>query len=218
MGRRNLWLLGGVVLAVAFLVPGQKLAGTSWVIPDWYLREWVQLGLAAISLYWTPHVVRARNEFNFTAIGEVACLFIGIFLTMQVPIEILQLEGPKLGLTQPWQYFWASGALSSFLDNAPTYVVYFTAAGSLPAEGVNVMHQVMTATGAISIPLLTAVSLGSVLMGANTYIGNGPNFMVKSIAEQSGVKMPSFFGYMVYSLLILMPLYAIIHLFFLPAA
>lgn len=218
MGKRNLLLLGGVVLAVALLVPGHKFVGSSWTIPNIFLREWIQLGLAALSLYITPKEARRRNEFNFTAIAEVACLFIGIFLTMQVPIEILQLEGPKLGLTKPWQFFWASGILSSFLDNAPTYVVYFTTAGSLAEHSTNVLNHVMTATGSISVSLLTAISLGSVFMGANTYIGNGPNFMVKSIAEQSGVKMPSFFGYMVYSILILMPLYVVIHLFFLPTA
>ena len=214
-GNRNLFLLLGVVFAVAFLVPGQKFPGTNWVIPGIYLRETSLLILALISMKWTPKEPRERNQFNFVAIAEVACLFIGIFITMQVPIEILQIKGPELGFIKSWQFFWASGILSSFLDNAPTYVVYFTTAGSLNPQGMPILQQVLTETGAIAIPLLTGVSLGSVLMGANTYIGNGPNFMVKSIAEQSGIKMPSFFGYMIYSICILFPLYFIIQFLFL---
>lgn len=206
-GKRNLWLLGGVVLAVGVLVPNRALPVLGWQVPDLYVREAVQLALAGLSLWITPRGVRRMNNFNFTAILEVAALFIGIFITMQVPIEFLSIRGAELHLTEPWQYFWASGALSSFLDNAPTYVVYFSAAGALHAAGAEVMHGVETATGTIAIPLLKAISCGSVFMGAMTYIGNGPNFMVKSIAEQSGVKMPSFFGYMAYSIAILIPVF-----------
>ncbi|HEX2973379.1 MAG TPA: sodium:proton antiporter [Tepidisphaeraceae bacterium] len=213
-GKRNLVLLLGVVLAVALLVPGRTLPGTSWVIPNIYLREIVQLALAAISLAITPKIARQVNQFNFTAIGEVACLFIGIFITMQAPVEILQIEGVKLGLTSPAQFFWASGLLSSVLDNAPTYVVYFETAGSLTGSHLQLMSGVQTLTGTIPISLLAAISCGSVFMGANTYIGNGPNFMVKSIAEQSGVRMPSFFGYMAYSAAILIPLFLLLTLVF----
>jgi len=145
----------------------------------------------------------------------VACLFIGIFITMQVPVEILQLKGGELGLTKPWQFFWATGILSSFLDNAPTYVVYFSTATTLDPGNMSVMGVVVAGVPAhIPIPLLTAVSCGAVFMGANTYIGNGPNFMVKSIAERSGVKMPSFFGYMVYSTLILIPVFLLMTFLF----
>jgi Na+/H+ antiporter NhaD/arsenite permease-like protein len=127
---------------------------------------------------------------------------------MQAPIEILNAKGPELGLSTPVQFFWASGFLSSFLDNAPTYVVFFQTAGTLPWENTSeLMSGVQTATGTVPIPLLVAISCGSVFMGAMTYIGNGPNFMVKSIAEQAGVRMPSFFGYMIYSVLILVPVY-----------
>ncbi len=215
-GSVNFVLLLGVVVCVGTLVPGQKFPGTDWVVPRlWHeigFREILQLVLAAVSMWITPKGIREANGFNFTAIGEVACLFIGIFICMQVPIEILQGTGPMLkshGLTAPWFFFWASGGLSSFLDNAPTYVVYFETAKSLtwnnPAELL-----ALAGGGAIALPLLRAVSLGSVFMGANTYIGNGPNFMVKSIAEQSGVKMPSFFGYMLYSIGILIPLFLLI--------
>jgi Na+/H+ antiporter NhaD/arsenite permease-like protein len=206
------WLLG-VVAAVATLDPTKPFPGTQWrAFP--HLREIVQLAMAGFSLLTTQRVLRRENQFNFGAIGEVACLFIGIFITMQVPIEILQCRGPELGLTQAWHFFWASGTLSSFLDNAPTYVVYFAAAGTLAPPGLTLMHNVQTATGSIPVELLAAISCGSVFMGANTYIGNGPNFMVKAIAEQSGVKMPSFFGYMAYSLGILVPLFVLVTLVF----
>jgi len=215
-GKYNFLLLGGVIFAVAFLVPDSKFPGTSWVIPEHiYLREVVQLCLAAISMWVTPRAIREANRFNFTAIGEVAALFIGLFITMQVPIEILQAKGDQLGLVHPWHFFWAAGSLSSFLDNAPTYVVFFETAGALHGPGTHFITHLQTATGHISWELLVAVSIGSVFMGANTYIGNAPNFMVKSIAEHNGVKMPSFFGYMLYSGLILIPLFVLVTFVFL---
>lgn len=211
-----LWLVL-VVTAVATLDASKVFPGTSWK-PLPYLREAVQLALVGLSLLTTPRGLRGANGFNYTAIGEVACLFVGIFITMQVPIEILRTYGSMLGLTQPWHFFWASGLLSSFLDNAPTYVVYFTSAGTLHPPGMHYLHGVQTASGDIAIELLIAISCGSVFMGANTYIGNGPNFMVKSIAESYGVKMPSFFGYMLYSLGILIPLFIVMtFVFFTPA-
>ncbi|MCP4708590.1 MAG: sodium:proton antiporter [Planctomycetes bacterium] len=213
-GKVNfLWLLG-VVFSVAFLIPEKELFGLQgWpVIPNFF-REIMQLIFVAVSLMSTPQGIRQENKFNYVAIGEVAALFIGIFITMQVPVEILNAKGPELGLTQPWHFFWATGVLSSFLDNAPTYVVFFKTAGAFPAtEGQAVMEGLQTATGTISIQMLVAISLGAVFMGANTYIGNGPNFMVKSIAEQSGIKMPSFFGYMIYSVAILVPIFIVLTL------
>jgi Na+/H+ antiporter NhaD/arsenite permease-like protein len=210
-GLVNLPLLLGVVLAVALLVPGKQIFG--FTIPM-FLREGVQLGLAGLSWIVTPMAIRRANSFNFVAIGEVACLFIGIFITMMPAIEILNARGAELGLTQPWHFFWATGALSSFLDNAPTYVVFFETAGSLPLDPGMATLSVKSATGIIGVPLLVAISCGAVFMGANTYIGNGPNFMVKSIAEQSGVKMPSFFGYMLYSVAVLIPLFIVVTLVF----
>jgi Na+/H+ antiporter NhaD/arsenite permease-like protein len=220
-----LWLLG-VVAAVALLDPSKPVVGTNWVpvvqIGSYefvYIRECAQLLMALLSWITTQLALRKENEFNFGAIGEVACLFIGIFITMQVPIELLNAKGAELGLREPWQFFWASGTLSSFLDNAPTYVVYFETAVSLQydeaalaAQHIQMMHLPDGRT--LPISLLIAVSCGSVFMGANTYIGNGPNFMVKAIAEQSGVKMPSFFGYMLYSGAILIPLFVILTLVF----
>ena len=202
------WLLG-VVLAVATLDPSKAFPGTDWHAPH-YVREAAQLVFAGLSVVTTPKRLRTENQFNYAAIGEVAFLFIGIFITMQVPIEILQARGAALGLARPWQFFWASGVLSSFLDNAPTYAVYFATAGTLQPPGMELLSGVQTVTGTIPVRLLEAVSCGAVFMGANTYIGNGPNFMVKAIAEQSGVKMPSFFGYMAYSGLVLIPLFVVL--------
>lgn len=213
-GKFNFALLLGVVLAVALLVPGKEIPGLGWTVPEHlHLREIVQLSLAGLSLLLTSRAIRQANGFNFVPIGEVAALFIGIFITMMPAIELLQAKGPSLGLREPWHFFWATGVLSSFLDNAPTYVVFFETAGALAPHG-DMMTGVLTATGSINIGLLTAVSCGAVFMGANTYIGNGPNFMVKSIAEQSGVKMPSFFGYMIYSGCILIPLFALLDFVF----
>ena len=220
-GGANSLLLLGVVFAVALLVPGKTLPVVGWVVPDLHpfpfgVREIVQLFLAGVSMVITAKSIREANDFNFFAINEVGCLFIGIFITMQVPIEILNIKGPALGLHSPVHFFWATGALSSFLDNAPTYVVFFQTAGTLDwADPSQLLHGVETATGTIPLPLLVAISIGSVFMGANTYIGNGPNFMVKSIAEQAGVKMPSFFGYMVYSIIILVPVFILVTFVFL---
>ncbi len=131
---------------------------------------------------------------------------------MQVPIEVLRVYGSELGLSAPWQFFWASGTLSSFLDNAPTYVVFFETARSLPIP----RGSGCSSPTVIQPSLLVGISLGAVFMGSMTYIGNGPNFMVKAIAEQSGVKMPSFFGYMFkYSIPVLIPLFLIVTFLFL---
>ena len=214
-GSRNFVFLAGVILAVALLVPGQKLVGTNWVVPEgFFIREWVQLALTGISLLLTSKRIYKSNAFNLYPIAEVACLFFGIFITMQVPIEILRIRGPELGLTTGLQFFWATGVLSSVLDNAPTYVVFFETAASLGAPGQGLGEVIQTTEGPISTGLLTAISCGAVFMGAYTYIGNGPNFMAKSIAEYYGVRMPSFFGYMVYSSLILLPILAVVSLVF----
>jgi Na+/H+ antiporter NhaD/arsenite permease-like protein len=210
-GKVNLTYLAGVVAAVVLIVPGKPLLGSGPVVGE-FVREAIMLGLAALSLATTPRGLRAEVRFDYGAIAEVAALFLGIFLTMQVPIEILRAHGPSLPLREPWQYFWATGTLSSFLDNAPTYLVFFETAKSLPIpQGA---HLDLIHGEPIGLALLRAISLGAVFMGANTYIGNGPNFMVKSIAEGHGIKMPGFFGYMLYSLAILVPLFVVVTLLF----
>jgi Na+/H+ antiporter NhaD/arsenite permease-like protein len=189
-GLNAAWLVG-VVLAVAVLQ-------APW-------REMVIVVLAAISLKFTPGRIRRDNGFSSGPMVEVAVLFAGIFLTMIPALDLLRLRGDELGVRAPWQFFWASGALSSFLDNAPTYLT-FLALG----QGLRLPGEVVGVPAAI----LAAISVGSVAMGANTYIGNAPNFMVKAIAEEAGVKMPSFFGYMLYSGTILLPLFVVVTVVF----
>jgi Na+/H+ antiporter NhaD/arsenite permease-like protein len=212
-GAVNFAWLACVVLAVVGLVGGRALPGTEWAVPA-FLREGVLLALAGLSWVTTPRGVRAANGFRFNAIGEVAALFVGVFVCMQVPMEILKERGSELGLSRPWEFFWATGVLSSFLDNAPTYAVFFETAGVFGVEHGTVLHGVQAVDGTIPVALLRAVSLGAVLMGANTYIGNGPNFMVKSVAEEAGVKMPSFFAYLAYSTAVLAPLFIFLTLGF----
>ena len=204
-GRLNfVWLLG-IVLCVAFILPGEPFLGTPFR-PPVFLREMAMLLFVGVSLLATNSNIRIRNRFDYVAITEVAALFSGIFICMQVPIEILHVKGPQLGIDTSVEYFWFTGLLSSVLDNAPTYVVFFETATSLPPlPGLPLVA--LPEGEAIMEHLLAAISLGAVFMGANTYIGNGPNFMVKSIAENSGIRMPSFFGYMAYSLIILIPIF-----------
>jgi Na+/H+ antiporter NhaD/arsenite permease-like protein len=190
-GALNGVWLAGVVAAVAFLHAP--------------VREVAIVILAAISLARTPKAIRRANQFTAAPMVEVAVLFLGIFLTMIPALELLHVRGAELGVREPWQFFWATGVLSSFLDNAPTYLTFLALAQSLglAAEVVGVPHVI-----------LAAISVGAVAMGANTYIGNAPNFMVKAIAEAAGVRTPSFFGYMAYSGAVLLPLFALVTLLF----
>jgi len=190
-GKENFVLLAGVLAAVAFL-------HAPW-------REGAIVALALFSWLRTDPGLHRTNRFTFHPILEVAALFAGIFATMLPALHILQARGAELGVREPWQFFWATGALSSFLDNAPTYLTFLALARGLhlPADVVGVPNA-----------LLTAVSLGAVFMGANTYIGNGPNFMVRSIAEERGVKMPSFGGYMLYSGAVLIPVFVVVTVVF----
>ncbi|MHC4064629.1 MAG: sodium:proton antiporter [Planctomycetota bacterium] len=207
-GKVNLLYLLGVVLCVGLVKPGEPLPLLG-VKAFPFLRELLMFGLVVLSLKTTQPQIRKDNEFNYHAILEVAALFIGIFVAMQIPIEILNAKGASLGLSKPWHFFWATGTLSAFLDNAPTYVVFFTTAEAMThGAGPGVLD--LLGGGHVLESLLVGISLGAVFMGAMSYIGNGPNFMVKSIAEQSGVKMPSFFGFMLYSCVILLPLFAVI--------
>lgn len=159
---------------------------------------------AWLSFKTTKSEIRRRNHFTWGAIKEVAVLFIGIFITMQPALMLLKAVGPELGVTEPAQMFWATGALSSFLDNTPTYLVFLTTAGTL-----GFTQGIVTSLGTVPVKVLSAISCGAVFMGANTYIGNAPNFMVKSISDENGVNMPSFFGYMLWSLVFLVPVFII---------
>jgi Na+/H+ antiporter NhaD/arsenite permease-like protein len=190
VGTLNVLWLAGIVGAVFLPAP--------W-------REGMMLLMAALSLALTPRDVRRENGFTFGPIIEVAVLFLGIFLAMIPALAILQARGHSLGITQPWQFFWTTGALSSFLDNAPTYLTFLSLAQglSLPADVVGVPGI-----------LLQAISAGAVFMGANSYIGNGPNFMVKAIADEAKVKTPDFFSYMVIAAMVLGPVYVVVTLVF----
>lgn len=175
----------------------------------------IQLGfiLVAMLLSWitTSKNLRRHNNFEWGPIAEVAKLFIGIFITMIPALALLRAYGGTLGIDSPLTFFWSTGALSSFLDNSPTYVVFLTTAGAL---GSSAADAVITTVGSVDPSILLAISAGAVFMGAITYIGNAPNFMVKSIAEGNGVKMPSFFGYIGWSLCFLIPVFIIDTLLF----
>ncbi len=213
-GKVNFALLGGVVALV--LLSGFwkssvvfNVAGTEVGLPG-IVRDVGLLVITGLSLWLTPKLVHEKNQFGWGPMQEVAKLFAGIFLTIIPVIAMLKagVDGPfgaivravtrPDGSPDPAMYFWASGILSSFLDNAPTYLVFFNTAGGDPAT-------LMTTLA----PTLAAISAGAVFMGANTYIGNAPNLMVKAIAEDRGVKMPSFFGYMLWSFGILVPLFVV---------
>ena len=213
-GARNFWLLGGVAALV--LLSGLwkssvvfNIAGTELGLPG-LVRDAGLILITFVSLKITSAKVHADNQFSWGPMAEVAKLFAGIFLTIIPVIAMLKAgsSGPfgavvsavtrADGSPDPAMYFWATGVLSSFLDNAPTYLVFFNTAGGDP-------QLLMTALA----PTLAAISAGAVFMGANTYIGNAPNLMVKAIAEERGVKMPSFFGYMAWSGAVLIPLFII---------
>ena len=210
-GAINLFFLSAILLSVAFINPAEIPAMEAEDAP-WYmrfLREIVLFTILILSVITTGRKVRKLNHFSWEPITEVAILFIGIFVTMTPALLYLNENAASLGITEPMQFFFASGVLSSFLDNAPTAVAFHTVAEGLPiAEGTALMADV-------PIPMLTAIALGSVLFGAMTYIGNGPNFMVKAVAENEGVRMPSFFGYILkFSLIILLPTYILMALVF----
>jgi Na+/H+ antiporter NhaD/arsenite permease-like protein len=168
----------------------------------------VMIAMALLSLLLTSRQVRQANDFAWGAIIEVAVLFIGIFITMVPALQLVAAHGKDFGITEPWQYFWLTGSLSSFLDNAPTYLTFATLAAGQTDLTPLMNNQPL---------ILQAISCGAVFMGANTYIGNGPNFMVKAIADSMNYRTPSFFGYMLYSIFILLPIFGLVTwLFFRP--
>ncbi len=223
VGTYNFLFLGGIVGAVlmsGILDLGEvSTFGVHRATQDW-IRDGLLIVLGIASLVVTPRPLREENEFSWFPIVEVAFLFIGIFITM-IPCLLLLKAGAKgafafliNAVQEPWHYFWVTGLLSAFLDNAPTYLTFFnTALGSFYAG----------MTEAQSVPLLMtenavylkAVSTGAVFFGACSYIGNAPNFMVRSIAAESGVEMPSFFGYILkYSLVFLIPTFVVVTVIF----
>ena len=217
-GLNFLWLLGVIAINSGVGYFGKK---NGW--GDDLQKLLIVAGMAAmagLSVATTSKEIRASNKFTWGPIIEVAVIFLGIFVTM-VPATLLLEELGKSGairMTHAWEFFWGSGALSSFLDNAPTYITFASLACGVVGGQVGQTIDPSNLDQLLHYPqgvlFLKAVSCGSVFMGANTYIGNGPNFMVKAIAEENQVKMPSFFGYMAWSLAVLIPLFVGVTLLF----
>ena len=189
-GKRNLLFIIGVLLSVMLF--------------DAPIREVVMIGLAIFSLISTPKDIHEQNSFSYAPIVEVAILFAGIFITMVPALLILKARAAEFGVLLPWHFFWITGGLSSFLDNIPTYATLLSFAQGL-SRATGLPKEIV----GIPIKYLEAISVGAVFMGANSYIGNGPNFMVKAISEHRRVNIPSFFGYMLWSCGILIPLFLI---------
>jgi len=212
-GSINFVFIAGVLLATIFsaqLKSFTEVVGVGWLEGSPW-RELLMIVMGLLSMKYTAKALREENRFNFAAIIEVAVLFAGIFITMIPALQLLAIHGSELGVTSPAQFFWATGILSSFLDNAPTYLVFATTATSV--AGVPEIRDLAFSDGGRA--LFKAVAVGAVFMGANTYIGNAPNFMVKVIADtarERRVKMPSFFGYMLYSVGILVPVFILVTL------
>ncbi|MDA3912079.1 MAG: sodium:proton antiporter [Bacteroidales bacterium] len=211
-GNLNFVWLIGIVASVAFLndnyldiVHENHYFG--------FIREAAMLLLAGASLLFTKKMLRKANKFTWEPITEVAYLFLGIFITMTPALIFLGANAHDLGLTEPSQFYYATGLLSAFLDNAPTAVSFYELAIGMNPDKIAIVAEGFHA--GISEKILVAISVGSVFFGAMTYIGNGPNFMVKAIAEENKINMPSFFGYMFkFSLIVLLPLYILVQLIF----
>ena len=200
------WLL--CIIASTMFINKTYIPAMGGEHAPWYLRllrEWVFIAIIALSWLTTKKKTRTDNNYSWVPILEVACVFVGIFATMTPALMFLEQmkETIQAFISQPWQYVYCTGVLSAFLDNAPTAMVF----NSMAPNGDII--------GLAADPFLKAISMGAVFFGALTYIGNGPNFMVKSIAEQEGIKMPSFFGYMIkFSLVVCLPIYVIVQLIF----
>jgi len=206
-GKLNFFWLGGVVLSVAFLNE-QYISFIK--VNEYYkfIREGAILSMAILSLVFTTSLTRESNNFTWEPIKEVAYLFLGIFITMVPCLLFLENNASNLGVSLPVQFYYYTGALSSFLDNTPTAVTFHSLALGLGKTSGNLV-------AGIPEELLRAISLAAVLFGSMTYIGNGPNFMVKAVAEENNIKMPCFFAYMYrFSLIILLPIFIIIQLLF----
>jgi Na+/H+ antiporter NhaD/arsenite permease-like protein len=215
-GLNFVWLLGVIVVVYVSGAHADAISHNSHVQALFQVVG--LLAMAALSYKLTPREVHTANGFGWAPILEVAAVFVGIFVTMVPALRVLAGQGAALGVTKPWHFFWASGVLSSFLDNAPTYLTFATLAvgvtNQMTGSQLSAEHLSALASHPFGATLLTAVSCGSVFMGANSYIGNGPNFMVKALAEEGRVRMPSFFGYMAWSVGILVPLFLVVTLVF----
>jgi Na+/H+ antiporter NhaD/arsenite permease-like protein len=208
LGAHNLAFLAAIVAILYAAGSGLGTGGAPW---PFGAQEGAMLLVAGASWLATNREIHRVNHFSWHPILEVATLFAGIFVCMAPALLYLNEHAGRFGIATPLHFFWATGLLSSFLDNAPTYLTFAaTACGldGIPLEGRYLAT--FLAHGGDNPSILAAISTGAVFMGANTYIGNGPNFMVKAIAEHAGIRMPSFFGYTVYSSAVLLPLFALV--------
>lgn len=212
-GYINLLYLGAIMAAVVFLNSSSipQMGDHSSPLYIQFLREEALFLIIVLSLLSTKKRTRELNNFSWDPILEVAILFVGIFITMTPALMYLNAHAAQMGLTEPWEFCYATGLLSSFLDNTPTAVAFHSVASHLPQGAL----AAETMIADVPESILRAISIGAVFFGALTYIGNGPNLMVKAIADKQGVKMPSFFAYMFrFSLVILLPVYIVMQLIF----
>jgi Na+/H+ antiporter NhaD/arsenite permease-like protein len=209
-GGFNIFILALVMVTILL---SDVLARADEIVHFPFLREVALVALTVVSVRFGPRGPRAANSFSWEPIVEVAVIFAGIFATMIPALALLQTHGAGIGLSQPWHYFWTTGWLSAFLDNAPTYLAFTSIAqGQVGVDTVGALTSsgVIPGLGLSPAALLTAISCGAVMLGAMTYIGNAPNFIVRSIAERSGIRMPSFLGFVGYSAAVLVPIFLVV--------
>jgi len=213
-GKVNFIFLIGVVLSVAFINPN-----TLSIIKEYhnlaFIRELLLIIMAILSLIFTTKDLRQENKFNWEPIEEVAYLFLGIFITMVPALEYLKLNADVIGVELAHQFYYFTGLLSSFLDNTPTAVTFYYLEVGLVKTHPELIKDGLDIVAGIPENIMSAICLGAVLFGSMTYIGNGPNFMVKAIAENQGIKMPDFFAYIIkFSLIVLLPIFILVQIIF----
>jgi Na+/H+ antiporter NhaD/arsenite permease-like protein len=216
VGTHNAAFLAGVVLVILGRGSGFGTGGEVW---PFGVQEVLLATLATASYLTTSRAIHVANHFSFAPIASVALIFLGIFVTMTAPLRILHARGSTLGIVEPWQYFWATGGVSSVLDNAPTYLSFTAVAAGQLGVGTDDPSYLATLLEMPGGPaILAAISCGAVFMGCLTYIGNGPNLMIKEIAEHRGVPMPHFIAYAAVAMVIMLPVsVAATYLFFRPS-
>lgn len=213
-GLSNVAFLAAVVMVILGKGSGFATGGQPW---PFGVQEVLLVGIAAVSYRTTASSVHESNAFSFRPIAAVAIVFFGIFVTMTAPLLILNARGTELGLREPWQYFWATGGISSVLDNAPTYLSFTAvAAGQVGLSSDDPVYLSALRAQPTGSALLVASSCGAVLMGCLTYIGNGPNLMIKELAEEQGVAVPHFFAYAFSAMAIMLPVFVATTFLFFP--
>ncbi len=205
-----------VAVAVTVYLSGRGIGnhGKPW---PFGIREALLAAIAATSYFSTSRKIHQENRFSFGPLIEVAVVFVGLFITMTPALLLLDANAAQIGLNAPAHFFWASGLLSSVLDNAPTYLAFAaTACGAygFPAQGGSLGSLLRLDDGAQTGPIVAAISCGCVFMGALTYIGNGPNLLVKAVADDARISTPGFFRYLIYSSTVLVPLFVLVTILF----